>query len=130
MSIKIAIATSDGLNVDLHFGKASSLDIYEFSKGKFVKTENRALPQDDENAPQKSEDCSGNGGGCSCGGALSSKASAVLDCKAVVAAKIGPQIVRQLENKTVSAFHVECTVEEALQKLTIYYSKAGVAGGV
>lgn len=129
MSIKVAIATSDGINVDLHFGKASSLEIYEFTDGKFVKTETRVLPQDDENPAQKSEGCSGNGGGCSCsGGALSSKASAILDCKAVVAAKIGPQVVRQLENKAVSAFDIECTVEDALEKLAVYYMGT-VAGG-
>jgi len=127
VSIKIAIATSDGINVDLHFGKASSLEIYEFIDGNFVKTETRVLPQNDDNTDVKSSGCSGNGGGCSCGGGiLSSKAAAVLDCKAVVAAKIGPQVVRRLENKAVSAFDIECTVQDALEKLGKYYRKTGV----
>ena len=30
--MKIAVASSDGKNVDLHFGKASSLYIYDFNK--------------------------------------------------------------------------------------------------
>ena len=44
MSIKVAIASSDSLNVDLHFGQAKSFLIYELKESKFVLTEKREFP--------------------------------------------------------------------------------------
>ena len=47
MGIKVAIATSDGLNIDLHFGQAKSFLLYEFKDGKFELSEKREVPVDD-----------------------------------------------------------------------------------
>lgn len=44
MPLKVAIASSDGLNIDLHFGQAKSFYIYELKDGTFVQTETRSLP--------------------------------------------------------------------------------------
>ena len=44
MSYKIAVATSDGLNVDLHFGSAPSFDIYDVDGIDFLKVETRKVP--------------------------------------------------------------------------------------
>ena len=41
MSVKVAIASSDGINIDLHFGQAESFLIYELKAGKFELTEKR-----------------------------------------------------------------------------------------
>ena len=47
MGIKVAIATSDGLNIDLHFGQAKFFLLYEFKDGKFELSEKREVPVDD-----------------------------------------------------------------------------------
>ncbi|MBQ2547694.1 MAG: hypothetical protein II558_02200 [Treponema sp.] len=47
MGIKVAIATSDGLNIDLHFGQAKAFLLYEFKDGKFELSEKREVPVDD-----------------------------------------------------------------------------------
>ena len=44
MSIKVAIATSDKINIDLHFGQASQFQIYELQGDHFEFLETRAVP--------------------------------------------------------------------------------------
>ena len=43
MGIKVAIASSDGLKIDLHFGQAKEFFIYELQKDAFVQIERREL---------------------------------------------------------------------------------------
>ena len=64
--------------------------------------------------------CSGQGGGCGSGGP-SARVEQLADVRAVVAAKIGFNVTKQLEKKAISSFDVECTVNEALEKITKYF---------
>ena len=141
MGIKVAIATSDGLNIDLHFGQAKSFLLYEFKDGKFELSEKREVPVDDSavdalrqaQGPQIETTfaCPGGGGGCGgCGGGAASGPLApavelLLDCRAVVAAQIGQGMRRQLERNAISVFDIEISVEDALKKLAAYYAKFG-----
>ena len=107
MNVKVAIASSDGINIDLHFGKAESFLIYELKAGKFELTEKRELPEQVETGAGEPgvslgnestrEDaafggcgasgfacsggggfgCGGSGGGCGSGGASGPLAAAV-----------------------------------------------------
>ena len=127
MGIKVAIATSDGLNIDLHFGQAKSFLLYEFKDGKFELSEKREVPVDDS-AVVAIRHCGGSGGGCGGGAASGPLAPAVellLDCRAVVAAQIGQGMRRQLERNAISVFDIEIPVEDALKKLAAYYAKFG-----
>lgn len=146
MSIKVAIASSDGLNIDLHFGQARAFLIYELKDKKFELVENRELPEG-ANEPTSLETpiarnfgggcngggfgcgsgagCGGAGGGCG-GGAAGPLAPAVellLDCRSVVAAQIGHGMRRQFERNAISVFDIELPIEEALNKLAAYYLK-------
>lgn len=149
MSIKVAIASSDGLNIDLHFGQAKSFFIYELKDKKFDFTEKRELP-DTSNEPASPETsspqdfgggcgggfgcgsgsggafgCGGPGGGCGGGasGPLSPAVKLLLDCRAIIAAQIGQNIRRQFERNAISVFDIELPIEEALNKLSAYYLK-------
>ncbi len=148
MSIKVAIATSDGLNIDLHFGQAKAFLIYELKDSKFELTEKRELPAS-ENKPTSPEapspqdfgggcggagfgcgsggGCGGSGGGCGGGasGPLAPAVELLLDCRAVVAAQIGQGMGRQFQRNAISVFDIELTIEEALNKLAAYYLKFG-----
>ncbi len=148
MSIKVAIASSDGLNIDLHFGQAKSFLIYELKDKKFELTEKRELPSG-ENEPTSPEApspqefgggcgggsfCCGSGGGCGgsgggCGGGaagpLAPSVELLLDCRSVVAAQIGQGMRRQFERNAISVFDIELPIEEALEKLAAYYLKFG-----
>ena len=146
MSTKIAIATSDNLNIDLHFGQAKSFLIYELKDSKFELTEKRELPAS-ENKPTSPEapspqdfggGCGGAGFGCGSGGGgsgggcgggasgpLAPAVELLLDCRSVVAAQIGQGMRRQLERNAISVFDIELPIEEALNKLAAYYLKFG-----
>ena len=148
MSIKVAIASSDSLNVDLHFGQAKSFLIYELKGSKFELTEKRELPvleneSTSPEAPAASDfgggcggggfgcgsggGCSGSGGGCGggAGGPLAPAVELLLDCRAVVAAQIGQGMGRQFQRNAISVFDIELPIEEALNKLAAYYLKFG-----
>lgn len=139
MAYKIAVASSDGINVDLHFGAAAEFLIYEVNdEGTFKLSEKRkAAEKADENAevqPTPSaggQECSqkgcqsgcgnGNGGGCGGAGGAAAKVEGISDVRAVVAAKIGFNVTKALEKKAIAGFDVECPVQEALEKITKYF---------
>ena len=148
MSIKVAIASSDGLNIDLHFGQAKAFLIYELKESKFELTEKRELPVAETSAtsPESPSNldfdggcggrafgcgsgsgCGGSGGGCGGGasGPLSPAVELLLDCRSVVAAQIGQGMRRQFERNAISVFDIELPIEEALNKLAAYYLKFG-----
>ena len=126
MAYKIAIASSDGKNVDLHFGAAQSFLIYEVEdNGSFSEQEKRDVPETAESSNGSCGNggagCHGNGGGCGQGAGISPKVELIGDCRCVVAAKIGFNVVKQLERKAIASFDVETTVQEALEKITKYF---------
>lgn len=138
MSYKIAIASSDGVNVDVHFGAAESFLIYSVpDDGKFEFADKRTVPEASEggtdgagcndNSQAKGEcgssGCHGNGGGCGQGQGALGKVELISDCRAIVAARIGFNVTKQLERKAISGFDVETTVQEALEKITQYFYK-------
>ena len=148
MSIKVAIASSDGLNIDLHFGQANAFFIYELKGSKFELTEKRELSAsaNESASPEalSAQDfgsgcggggfgcgsgggCGGSGGGCGggAGGPLAPAVELLLDCRSVVAAQIGQGMRRQFERKAISVFDIELPIEEALAKLAAYYLKFG-----
>lgn len=139
MFVKIAVATSDGKNVDLHFGKAEKFQIFSLQNGKFVFLEERKSVKSENSAETSASACAsqnctsgngcGEGGGCGGGGCgeasgIESPNVALLsDCVAVVASKFGRQIMRQFERKAISVFDIECPLDFALEKLASYYKK-------
>ncbi len=137
MSIKVAIASSDKINIDLHFGQARQFEIYELHGDHFEYLEPRDAPEPEQTAedvPTGGAGCcsgfgcgSGCGGGCGggAGGPVSPVVQSLLDCRSIVAAQIGQNVRRQFERNAVSVFDIELPIEEALQKLAAYYLKFG-----
>lgn len=129
MSYKIAVATSDGETVNETFGSAGFFEIYEVTAGISVKSEKRVFQPETVNIPSGScsaKNCGnpdGCGSGCGIQGDISSKVVLVSDCRAVVCQKIGFPIRKQLERKAISSFDVSCSVKEALNKISAYYSR-------
>lgn len=132
MAYKIAIASSDGINVDIHFGAAQSFLIYAVKDdGTFSEQEKRDVPETAEITSNINSSnggcgnggagCHGNGGGCGQGAGISPKVELISDCRCVVAAKIGFNVIKQLERKAIASFDVETTVQEALEKITKYF---------
>ena len=139
MAYKIAVASSDGVNVDLHFGAAAEFLIYNVNdEGSFEllgkrKIEEKAAEKDKgtEGASEGGQNCgtkncgsgcgNGNGGGCGGADGPSARVEQICDVRAVVAAKIGFNVTKALEKKAISGFDVECPVQDALEKITKYF---------
>ncbi|WP_407436906.1 NifB/NifX family molybdenum-iron cluster-binding protein [Treponema sp.] len=130
MSYKIAVATSNELYVDLHFGAAKFFSIYEVQdNGEFSFLEKRDYDESREGEsidgkPVKTAGCHGSGSGCEqggCSGGASAKVELISDVRAVIAEKIGFNVTKQLEKKAISSFDVDCSVQEALEKITKYF---------
>lgn len=137
MSYKIAVASSDGLQIDESFGSAKKFIIYEVTDGIYTRLEERAFREEETDnndvsivgGCNSSVSCkneggcgSGTGGGCGGAGEASPKVELVSDCRCIVCKKIGFHIQKQLERKAISAFDVTCPVEEALEKISHYFT--------
>ena len=132
MAYKIAVGSSDGVNVDLKFGEVTKFLIYEVTDAIRL-SEERIVHNDIEEQHMNeklcnisgcsSEGCSGNGSGCNGSSDVISKVSLISDCRCVVCKKIGFQAQKQFEKKAISVFDVECGINEALEKIAFYYGK-------
>ena len=128
MAYKIAIASSDGTEVNESFGAAERFLIYEIKNGIYHLLEERENPmtgREDNPAKAASEkrNACGCGHGGACSGIESEKVRVIADCRCLVCTKIGFQVQKQLERKAVTAFDVRCSVAEALDKITYYFNQ-------
>lgn len=145
MSYKIAVASSDGKQVDESFGAAKRFIIYEVADGKYNFLEERIFQQEESGKDTESPtekcatsdsceiegscnnqtaDCgSGAGGGCGGAGEGTAKVELISDCRCIVCQKIGFRIQKQLERKAISAFDVSVPVDEALAKIAYYFER-------
>lgn len=135
MSYLIAVGSSDGKQVDLHFGSAAEFFIYEIEGEDIRLKEKRQIEKQEEDSSAHS-DTTGNcaSAGCGKGGCNSGKKNGcggqegivklveqVADCRAIVCSKVGFKAQKALEKKAISVFDVTCEVEEALGKIAKYF---------
>ena len=133
---KIAVASSDGVNVDLNFGSANRLLIYEVNGDGFKRIEERAAPGAENPVLESGtgEGCaekngcgegSGCGSGAGCGGnpGLHPNIELISDCRCIVCKKVGFRLLKELERRAIASFDIECEVGEALEKITAYFYK-------
>lgn len=122
MSYKIAVASSDRVNIDGNFGAAHEFLVYEVAEsGKYVFLEIRKAPEEVKEPSACRAGCAGSG----CGGLKGNhpNVDAIADCRCVICKKIGFHIQKQLEKKAISTFDVEGEIEDALQKITLYFHR-------
>lgn len=122
---KVAVATSDGKNVDSHFGHVSSFLILEVDgeSGHFEDIEDRSV----------AAACSaGERGGVSCGGrngvgegksAMDAIAEILEDVDYVLTARIGPHAIRALAKYNITAYDIVLPIDEAVKKISEFRQK-------
>ena len=118
---KVAVATNDGVNVNVHFGHAAAFDIYEVDEasGKYEKTEVRLKP----------EHCDGSCGDGTCGqrevqhSSMYAAAKNLADLDYVLCEQLGPQAIQSLARFNVRAFDIALPISEAIAKINIYRNK-------
>lgn len=100
---KIAVATSDGIVVNQHFGHANQFHIYEVQDKTFTKTEIRRTEpaciskEHDENAVLKN-------------------LKLIEDCRFLLVSRIGKYAQQQAEKIGITPFEIPLIVEDALEK--------------
>lgn len=129
MAYKIAVASSDGIHVDLKFGETKKFLIYQVGDEISLIEERKVEEQDTNESSCSTAGCSnggcgGNGGnGCNGSSSIVNKVSLIADCRCIVCKKVGFMAQKQFEKKAISVFDVECEIEDALEKITFYYDK-------
>lgn len=104
MDIKIAVASSDGVSVNEHFGRARSFSIYRLHDA------GRELVETRENEPACADHTHNDD-------ALFKTAQALSDCRGVVAAQIGAGAIDALLMHRIMAFTLPGSIDEAIEAL-------------
>ena len=127
MEYKIAVATSDQKYVDRSFRETPEFAIYQVEEdGMVTWLESRKfIPEEKKEvetslSEEERGGCTGNGTGC---GMALPKVELIQDCRSVVCTKPGFQVQKKLQRMAISLFDVECSVEEALKKISEYFRK-------
>ena len=108
MGWRVAAASIDGILVTEHFGRSKWFYIVDIQPdGTFVLGERRRVTPLCESGHT----------------AMASTVQTLADCIAVLVAKIGPSARKQLELAGISVFEEPATLEEAAQKLALYYGR-------
>ena len=104
MDVKIAVASSNGIAVDEHFGRARAFRIYRLhDEGyEFLELRNNPPP------------CAGQAHNDD---ALAHSAQLIADCRGVVAAQVGPGAIDALLTERIMAFTLPGSVAEAFDAL-------------
>ncbi|MDR1640571.1 MAG: hypothetical protein LBT59_12805 [Clostridiales bacterium] len=108
MKYKTAVATSDGVEVDGHFGQGNSFYIYEIDQ----ETDTRRLVET-RSFSNEGLEC-----GCHSEPTAHEKASAFSDCQVILAAQIGAKSERLLTLKGIVPLQRRGSVSEALDKIS------------
>lgn len=128
---KVAVATSDGITVDSHFGHVQSFLIFEVDEEN-GKAED--IGERDVTAACSGGSCGGvqASGTAGCGGhngagsgssPMDEIAKALSDVDYVLVARIGPHAIRALAKYDVTAYDIVLPIEEAIAKINEYRIK-------
>ena len=106
MSIRVAIASRDGVTVHQHFGHAERFHVYDVAPDRVALVEIR------DNAPS-----------CSPGeekhGAHLRTLDLLADCEALVVAAVGPHALRLIEARGIACYQSEDLVPDVLRELAL-----------
>lgn len=123
MSFKIAVATSDGKNIDTAFASAKKFLILEVeSDGKYVEEGYRGNPNIALIAPSSAStcgasSCGGCGGGC---GGSSYSVEFLWDCHYVLATSFGHKEAKLLNRIFIDALEVSLPIDKSVVKVALY----------
>lgn len=128
MQFKIAVASSDGRYVDVSFGKADRLYIYETTgPGTYLFQECRQMTSDDLKLESGSADTGhcgcGAGSGCHSGCGESIRIQIIEDCRFFLCSHIGLQARKALERHAITVFEIDEAVDAAVEKIVRFYNR-------
>lgn len=124
MEYYIAVASTDGINIDKKLGKSDSFFIVKVNEDETYEILGERKVKDylsDENKGCKSINC-----GHSYGHnvhKLDKIIQTISDCRCLICNKCGPGAEKQLGKNNISIFAIDMKLEEALPLIITYYKK-------
>ena len=108
MKFRVAVATSDGIVVNQHFGRTDNFRIYDISQAHAIKfTEVRnVVPICQSGTHDASK--------------MKERSESLSDCKYVLVSKIGQGAINALEQEGISPMELPGIIEESIQRLIAY----------
>ena len=115
--LRVAIATEDGETSDVHFGKLSRLQVYEYNPqtALFEYVEDRGIAPEQEEAYAPGE-----GRGCADPVFMDAVIRALSDCEYLLLEKIGPRPARVLLREGINILEKGGKVTESLLQLSSF----------
>ena len=114
---RIAVATSDGENIDLHFGRADSFDIYDADReGRVTFRERRENTPPCENGIHRDD-------------RLLEAAETIRDCDFVLAARAGPGAQAALAQLGVDVDEIPGNVMDAIDRVLLFLEAQRIING-
>ncbi len=112
--MKIAFATTDGINVDEHFGRSGRFAVYEITPEGYSFTEERKFADGRDTTVEETK-----GNDVEHDNVMRKKVESLSDCKLIYFTNIGAPSAARLVNKGLMPMKVKETVaiEQELQKL-------------
>lgn len=112
--MKVAFATTDGINVDEHFGRCGRFVIYEFTKDGFARAGERIFSEGRDGAVESTK-----GLGREHDDAVEAKVEALSDCRIIYVTNIGGPTAARLSRRGIMPLKVKETVgiDESVRKL-------------
>ncbi len=120
---KIAVATSDGTNVDISFRDASEFTVIEVDENGEYKVSEIREWKSENNVPRSGGSCDKHGEGTGCGGEAGLKPELLSDCRAVICTQIGNRASKEFTSRAISYFEVSGPIEDVLSKIIPYYRR-------
>lgn len=125
MSYNIAVASTDGINIDKHFGTSDSFIIIKINDDGTYENLGERIVEESQNT---NTSCAEGGCGHSCGGhndqVIEKKVETISDCRCVLCFECGRGSERQLGKKNISVFAVSLKLDEALKIIIKYYKRS------
>lgn len=112
--MKIAFATTDGINVDEHFGRAGTFAIYDLKKDGYIFKELRKFAEGRDSAVEETK-----GMGRTHEDLVEKKVNRLADCKIVYLTEIGGPSASRLIKKGIMPIKVTdvVSIKESIEKL-------------
>ena len=104
---RIAVASSDGIVVNNHFGRARAFYIYEVNEDSFELSDIRHLPPVCDRGEHDEE-------------RLLDNVNSLSDCTHLLASKVGDGARRVLESKGITCYEIPGVIPDAIDKLVKY----------
>lgn len=104
LSIKVAIASTDGKVINQHFGHAEKFHIVEIGEEEYSYRETREVASCCNDGTHEMS-------------SFEKVAETLQDCKAILVSRIGPGALAYMETKGFTIFEAPCRVDEVLKKI-------------